>query len=204
MSQAAEACRPGANPNIVKYYYQRRDFNWQAELTPIGNCNDPDTCRYSVTFHDPEPQHADSQATTAEAPCGAKGAIGHEYNASAKYHPNKEFPVHGDAPGRDPDGVPRPSGSTRILATEAKQADATFNVYRSSAKSAAVIAKEYSATLSRAGFTIVRENSALMAAHDAERMLTISVRHDPRSHQTWIALACQPDHGPESTFKQNW
>lgn len=114
------------------------------------------------------------------------------------------FPARGDAPGRDLDGVPRPSGSTRILATEAKQGDAAFNVYRSSAKPAAELTREYSDTLRRAGFAIVRENSALLSAHDQTHMLTISVREDPRRHQTLVALASQPDHGSESTFKQNW
>jgi hypothetical protein len=111
------------------------------------------------------------------------------------------FPSEGDAPGAEPAGVPRPMGTRRVLATNAKHGQALFNVYASRTEKAAQLANGYRDQLERAGFQIDKRDAALLAAHDASKMLTISIRDDAVSGGI-VALAAQAEQGDESDFKR--
>jgi hypothetical protein len=102
------------------------------------------------------------------------------------------FPAHGDAPGSDPPGIPRPQDSRRVLSTQPVGSPATLNVYQASHAHAAELGNFYAQQLPAAGFRLLTKKHRFMAAHDGQRLVTISIQDDRAGHGV-ATIATQPD-----------
>jgi hypothetical protein len=67
----------------------------------------------------------------------------------------KAFPAAGDAPGRDPELVPRPASARRILSAFSPGRDESANVYVSPDQSVEQLARFYRAQLPQRGFKLL-------------------------------------------------
>jgi hypothetical protein len=103
------------------------------------------------------------------------------------------FPTHGDAPGEDLAGLPRPPDSRRMLSTRPKGADAVFNVYRSSRQSADELVDFYRDVLPKAGYTLLTKKQRFLVAEDGKRAVTISLQDDSRTGHGLVTIATQPN-----------
>jgi hypothetical protein len=103
------------------------------------------------------------------------------------------FPAHGDAPGSDPVGIPRPKDTRRVLSTQPVGSKATLNVYEASQQHAVELGNFYAQQLPAAGFTLLTKKHRFMAAHDGQRMVTISIQDDSRTGHGVATIATQPD-----------
>jgi len=75
------------------------------------------------------------------------------------------FPSKGDAPGRDPDGIPRPEGIRRLLSAHETGLPYAVTVYESSPVSPRKLRDWYTQTLSVSGWTVrqVQDRDCVMA-----------------------------------------
>jgi hypothetical protein len=103
------------------------------------------------------------------------------------------FPAHGDAPGSDPVGIPRPKDTRRVLSTQPLGSKATLNVYQAEQQSAQELGNFYARQLPAAGFTLLTKKHHFMAAHGGERTITISIQDDRHTGHGVVTIATQPD-----------
>jgi hypothetical protein len=106
-----------------------------------------------------------------------------------------------DAPGRDPVGVPRPTGSQRILsAWETRQPNGIF-VYHVVAKSAQDLELFYRSALPRNGWVIIERNPSesvevdgihMLSAEKNNRLVTVLYRSGEASRTLLTILASEP------------
>ena len=84
------------------------------------------------------------------------------------------FPDHGDAPGADPLGVPRPNQAERVLSAAERDAPYSLTLYRVSSEPAAALGG-YVNGLKQAGWTVTqgRQPNAAIARH-GDRTVLIS------------------------------
>jgi hypothetical protein len=103
------------------------------------------------------------------------------------------FPAHGDAPGSDPVGIPRPEHVRRVLTAQPLGAKATLNVYEAQQQHARELGDFYAERLRAAGFTLLTKKHHFMVAHDGRSTITISIQDDRRTGHGVVTLATQPD-----------
>jgi hypothetical protein len=103
------------------------------------------------------------------------------------------FPAHGDAPGSDPVGIPRPQGTRRVLSTQPLGSKATLNVYQAERQGALELGNFYAEQLPAAGFTLFTKKHRFMVAHGDQRTITISIQDDRRTGHGVVTIATQPD-----------
>lgn len=86
----------------------------------------------------------------------------------------KMFPEHGDAPGADPPGVPRPGQAERVLSAVERDAPYSLTLYRAPSEPAAALAS-YLDQLKRAGWNVTpgRQPNASWARR-GDRLVLIS------------------------------
>lgn len=82
------------------------------------------------------------------------------------------FPEHGDAPGADPLGVPRPSQAERVLSAAERDAPYSLTLYRISSGPAAALA-EYLDGLKRAGWIVTPGQPNTAVARQGGRTVLI-------------------------------
>jgi hypothetical protein len=99
------------------------------------------------------------------------------------------FPPSGDAPGTDPEGVPRPAATRRLIATQPKDHAAGLHVYTSDTLRRDALHAFYAAELPKAGFTLQMDTPSLLVAGDGRQTLTLSLRDDPKSGKGISSLA---------------
>lgn len=99
------------------------------------------------------------------------------------------FPKDGDAPGEDPEGIPRPSPSARVIATQPKGHAASLHVYSSSTLHKDELRAFYARELPKAGFTLYAEKPEFLSAVAGRRTLTLTLRDDPKSGKGIATLA---------------
>jgi hypothetical protein len=98
------------------------------------------------------------------------------------------FPSTGDAPGSDPQGVPRPTNTTRVIATQPKGQAASVHVY-SSPQTREALRAFYVAELPKAGFAVMSDKPELLVAVAGRRTLTLTLQDDPKSGKGIATLA---------------
>lgn len=83
------------------------------------------------------------------------------------------FPEAGDAPGRDPEGVPRPEGARRVLSAVEQGMPCSLTVYETSALAPAELLAWYGATLKSGGWRISpgSDGHALAAARGTRSLV---------------------------------
>lgn len=99
------------------------------------------------------------------------------------------FPSQGDAPGEDPEGVPRPAPTARVIATQPKGHAASLHVYTSSTLHRDELRAFYAKELPKAGFTLYSDKPELLVAVAGRRTLTLTLRDDPKSGKGIATLA---------------
>ncbi|HVY28782.1 MAG TPA: hypothetical protein VHB79_19635 [Polyangiaceae bacterium] len=72
----------------------------------------------------------------------------------------KMFPPAGDAPGRDPENVPRPEGSRRVLSATEHGAPYHVTLYKAGSRSSAALLNWYSHALEASGWQLAPGSSA--------------------------------------------
>lgn len=86
----------------------------------------------------------------------------------------RAFPASGDAPGRDPAGVPRVAGTRRILSAWQADAAPMVAIYRAAATTTHALADRYRRSLESAGArveTTGRDADSIVASHGAQWFL---------------------------------
>lgn len=78
---------------------------------------------------------------------------------------SQAFPAQGDAPGRDPDGVPRPPRARRILSASERGRSEHVGVYVSQARSDE-LARFYRTELAARGFALLEAKGQRTTRHD--------------------------------------
>jgi hypothetical protein len=97
--RAASECRPGGDIEVSSWTYQRRNFNWRANLVPVplpppadGEelvIPDDQDRLYTIEFVDDEPNYEDQGVyRSSTPPCGPGGSIATTYNSSSNYRPD--------------------------------------------------------------------------------------------------------------------
>lgn len=84
------------------------------------------------------------------------------------------FPKLGDAPGVDPEGVPRPGGTRRLLSGIEHGAPYSFSAYSVSERSPGQVLDWYRKSLVTAGFGVADAAPGSVLARKGERMLVIT------------------------------
>lgn len=90
----------------------------------------------------------------------------------------RAFPATGDAPGRDPVGVPRVPGTRRVLSAWQASAAPMLAMYRATATTTRALADRYRRTLEGAGARVQaaeRDAAGLVVRHDAQWFLIVFV-----------------------------
>jgi hypothetical protein len=82
------------------------------------------------------------------------------------------FPERADAPGSDPDGVPRASGTQRILSAFEVGKPYGMSIYTSREKAASELARWYRGELPRAGWELVEMRDDERVVIDGQHLLT--------------------------------
>lgn len=99
------------------------------------------------------------------------------------------FPSHGDAPGADPEGIPRPPNTRRVIASAPEGHAASLHVYSSTELHRDDLRAFYATELPKAGFKLYRDKPELLVAVDGPRTLTLSLKDDPKSGKGIATLA---------------
>jgi hypothetical protein len=98
------------------------------------------------------------------------------------------FPREGDAPGRDPEGVPRPDGVRRLFSAVEHGAPYALTLYGGGARSAAELLAWYGGKLEQKGWSVSRKQDAsLLVARRAGRVLVVSATDS--AGETSVGLA---------------
>jgi hypothetical protein len=92
------------------------------------------------------------------------------------------FPEHGDAPGRDPIGLTRPSDARRILSSEQPGRDVLVTMYQSAAATRADLQRFYTSMLQERGY-------ALLDSHDAMSEQLIIAKNERANQLITVAFA---------------
>jgi hypothetical protein len=100
VDNAVSACLRG-DLETSSFDYQQRDYTLRANLVPIPLIPegedaelvipDEEDWRYTIEFTTEAPTYRDSQATTAQPPCGAGGLLNTSYNGNAGYKPDGQY-----------------------------------------------------------------------------------------------------------------
>ncbi len=108
------------------------------------------------------------------------------------------FPTEGDAPGRDPEGIPRPPDSRRILSAFVDDDPYTMTLYTTTEHSVREVLGHYRQTLPDAGWTAVESHEGETVTHDGvtsltyvrgERLTTLNIaRDEEQGHTTATVL----------------
>lgn len=120
----------------------------------------------------------------------------------SSFYIHQMLPLDGaDAEGRDPVGVPRPSGSQRVLSAWEAQTPSSVYVYKMPATSAAEVASYYRRELPRNGWTIVERNLfesmeidgiLILSAEKDNRFVTVLSNSDEPSRAMFTIVASEP------------
>jgi len=100
----------------------------------------------------------------------------------------KMFPA-GDAPGHDPQGLPRPAGTRRLISAAAHEAPYGVTVYESKLAVAGALLEAYRAELGRAGWATQRGRAkdSLVALRDGRGVVLVAGRLG--SGRTFLSVA---------------
>jgi hypothetical protein len=93
---------------------------------------------------------------------------------------DKVFPKSGDAPGRDLEGVARPSGSARLLSAAEVGMPFGLAVYRVDGTSAAAVKASYGAQLAVQGWRVQTRPGGILVAHSGQRTVLVHLSNRRR------------------------
>ncbi len=103
----------------------------------------------------------------------------------------RAFPLHGDAPGRDPPLVPRPENAERRFSAWSPGTSGAIGVYAFDARPPSVVASEYRETLSREGWKVTtgaRDRENVTARRDGRTVIAAPSVRDGRAVLTVLAF----------------
>jgi hypothetical protein len=83
------------------------------------------------------------------------------------------FPKSGDAPGLDPQGVPRPKDSTRLLSGAEHGAPYSITLYQTETHTSQALLDWYRAALPAAGFAVEDSKGGVLVARQGSRTLLV-------------------------------
>jgi len=122
--------------------------------------------------------------------------------ADSSFYVRQMLPLDGaDAEGRDPVGVPRPSGLQRVLSAWEAQTPSSVYVYKMPATSAAEVASYYRRELPRNGWAIIERNPfesmeidgiLILSAEKDNRFVTVLSKSGESSQAMLTILASEP------------
>lgn len=99
------------------------------------------------------------------------------------------FPPKGDAPGRDPEGIPRPEGIRRLLSAHESGLAYAVTVYESSSTPLPKLRDWYTRTLGAKGWAVEQvSNRDCVMAQAGDRSIDICWS-TPRGNQTLVTIA---------------
>jgi hypothetical protein len=107
------------------------------------------------------------------------------------------FPVEGDAPGRDPSMIERPSGARRLLSAEQVGREELVSPYASASMNAEQLVVFYRQMLARRGYTLLTKEasrSPLIVAQDGAHMITVAIASDGEGRAI-ASVATRTDRG---------
>ena len=111
------------------------------------------------------------------------------------------FPEHEDAPGRDPEGIARPSNSRRILSSEQAGRDVLVTMYQASTSTRQELQSFYTSMLKARGYTLLdvgasRGQGAMseqfIIAKSDRQMITVALADGPDGKGI-ATLSSRPD-----------